>query len=307
MSFKIMSNCKYNSEFVLNTDLFVMRQMKSGLSHCVLKCYNHHTKDYVIVKPVLSGKRCNALNQDKEVLKRYDFFNKRFSTAHRATIVYEIFKQLELNCFIPLTGAGVDLKIFCDICSICEFVDGTKWDDTFVNKNENVFIVLAFMDTLLGYNDRHSGNIVISGNNIKLIDNDTSFDYSHVFGLKHPVYTKRLLNSQLNQKVREFILKINPDSILSVFPKDTPKYILKTLLKRLGVAKRYCYLTLGNPHFSNNLGTLMDLMKCEISINSTRIQGELKDKKSHLWNNIKRSNAYTESENIKLEDTLIIT
>jgi len=300
-----MSNCKYNSEFVLNTDLFVMRQIKSGLSHCVLKCYNHYTKDYVIVKPVLSGKRCNALNQDKEVLKKYDFFNKRFSTGHRSTLVYEIFKSLNIHCLVPLSGAGVDLKMFCDICSICEFVEGEQWDDEFVHRNENVFIVLAFMDTLIGYNDRHTKNILIGEKSIKLIDNDTAFDYYHVFGVKNPVYTKRLLNSPLNQRVRNFILKIEPKTLLSLFPKDTPKYILTILIKRLETAKRYCYLTLGNPHFSNNLGTLMDLMKCEIATQQSTVLAEIEVKKKYLWDHIRRGDAYTESESIQLEETII--
>lgn len=288
---KVLKNYEYNSEFVKQTDLFRIQTLKPGISQYVLKCYNYYINNYVIIKPRLSIQHCKASDKDKRVLDKYGIFSVRFSTSYRAVMFYECMNSLGMGAYIPITGMFLNKGLINNICSVSRFITGQQWDIKHSRYDDDLFY-LGILEIIFGNNDRHSDNVLLVNNIVQLIDNEGAFDYFHIFGSKNPVYTLNILNESVPNRIKNKILNIKNDKILNLFNKYTPEDILKILNNRIEVAKRWCLLTQGNNHYNDNLGHLLDLLRCESVHPNKHVRFQNSMNKECIWSKIKRGESY---------------
>jgi len=303
---KVVKNCQYNSEFALSTDTFAFLSLKSGISSCVIKCHNNYINKQVIVKPALSMSYTQANAAEAGVLKKYGFFDKNFTTAHRSVIAYEIFKYFKMHKYLPLSGIIKEGLIMNSICGIYEFIDGVPF--TYNNRldeiNSDLFL-LAIIDMIIGNNDRHMGNIIQGKDQMYLIDNDGCFDYYHIFGNNYPAYIQRLLAIDVPMHVRMRLSTINIQAVLDILPKNTPDYIKMILGRRLETVLKWVRQVLANPTFSKNIGLLINLIQSDrMSLNNQYSENLVKLKYS-IWQKIKRGESIDPSIVKSFESTLI--
>jgi hypothetical protein len=132
-----------------------------------------------------------------------------------------------------------------------------------VNNPSDIY-KLGIMDTILGNNDRHLANMRIDNfNKLHLIDNAMSFDYSHrVASAETPATIARNLRDNLPDDVHAWIHQLDGDKMTNMMrEKGVPEAIVDMAGRRLREAKRWSSLISGNPHFSKDLGGLLEMVQ----------------------------------------------
>lgn len=178
------------------------------------------------------------------------FANPNFTTSHREAAYHKMAEHVfGLGDFVPKTTVfyhPVDGKVY----SAQEFVPNTRpYSDVDPDHRDNFIPTqdaqkLAIMNSVLGNNDRHSHNILItSDEKIKLIDHGLSFDYGgpKSYGFHRvPVYAKYIKNIGIYPEVHAWIDSLDSEKMKQHLAEaQVPANISAVAINRLNEVKSY--------------------------------------------------------------------
>jgi hypothetical protein len=220
----------------------------------------------VIMKESLS--RFDHLKPGDES-KAYSYFNhKTFNTAHReaaySKLAHEIFG---LGQYVPKATVFVH-PLSGRTWSSAEFIPGARQiekenrhkDLKEIKDNGDIY-KMALMNTILGNNDRHLGNMLKdAGGKIHLIDHGSSFDYNHATSNILPAYIHdekkgdySLLDEDVPESVHQWLWDIDGAKLAKQL-KDmgAPNDTIMHAVMRLADAKSWSTAVKnGSKHYPN--------------------------------------------------------
>jgi hypothetical protein len=264
-------------------------------------------KIYAIIKPRLDYETLKIPegedprdNPDHSKAHSY-FLHPNFTTPYReAAFHYLANNVFGLGSYVPRTSVFRH-PTTNEPWSAQEFVpDSRKLDKENVPKDlkkyegTDTLHKLAFMDSILGHNDRHSDNTMVTHDgDIKLVDNAGSFDYSHKIGMyskidafhklfSMPTYTKHILFSSVPEETHKWIQTLDPQKLSSsMIRARAPQEMIDKATERLRAAKEWSSNAQKNPHYSNDLAGALETIQSErFGENAGKI-------KQHVQNRIK--------------------
>jgi hypothetical protein len=108
-------------------------------------------------------------------------------------------------------------------------------------KNPQDLYKLGVMDTILGNNDRHRGNVLFTKDgDIRLIDHGMTFDYNNLFSVGTPSYLEHIRKETIPPEVHSWIKDIDPKKMIRyLIHRGAPDFITKNALKRLLEVQRW--------------------------------------------------------------------
>ena len=107
---------------------------------------------------------------------------------------------------------------------------------------------MAIMDTVLGNQDRHSGNVLEGdgkkGRQLYLVDNALAFDYGDAIGTAQiPKYTDQLHNVDIPESVHKWLWNLDIQKMVDIMAKHgAPQDIILTAANRLANARGWLQL-----------------------------------------------------------------
>jgi len=123
---------------------------------------------------------------------------------------------------------------------------------------------LAIMDTILGNNDRHWGNMKVDqANNLKLIDNGGCFDFSNrIESQGYPKYAAHLVGKPLPVNVQVWIRNLNTDILMQFMQKaKVPESLAMVAANRMQEIKNWNEKVQDSPGHATDLAGAIDLAK----------------------------------------------
>lgn len=225
-----------------------------------------HGDGHVIIKPALSPElfsKESAIHTNPDAYSH--FGDKEFTTAHREALfshlgdkVFGLGDNVAQSALFAHPDTG-------EFHSSQKFIDGaplsTMPHDALKQYRSNDLHKLAIMDSILGNNDRHRGNVVLDNQKIKLIDNGMSFDYAHLLQHTLPSYVKGHENKDVSSGVASWIHGLDEDKLRDAMSyKGAPEYAIKHAVNRLKEAKFWTHFVNGNRGSNKSLGGLLSAM-----------------------------------------------
>ena len=156
-------------------------------------------------------------------------------------------------------------------------------------RNTDTLHRLAIMDSIMGNNDRHGGNVLMdTRNNINLVDNANAFDYAHRVQTPIPRYAEHILHTPVPESTHKWIQELDSKLLTDkMIQSGAPSQVTDIALKRLAEAKRWSRVLASSPGATPELAGALQV------IQSHRFgdQDIMSDARSTAYNRIKRGEA----------------
>jgi hypothetical protein len=226
------------------------------------------TRPKAVLKAPLDWKELKVgPEEDKTPESHSHFMNPGFRSTHREAAFHLLSnKVFGLDDFVPKTTVFKHPRTQ-DPWSAMQFVPHaerlTHPDQLHRYNNTDKLHRLAFMDSILGNNDRHGGNILVDKTGgMHLIDNAGSFDYSHKFQTPIPKYAQHLQNKNVPESVHKWLQNLSEANLAHhMTAAGAPHELTQVALKRLSEAKRWSRVVSGNPGATKQLGGALQVVQ----------------------------------------------
>lgn len=255
-----------------------------------------------VIKAPLDWKdlKLNHTQENPDVFSH--FLNRNFGTSHRDAAFHYLSRHIfGMDHFVPQTTVFKHPKTGSDWSAQAwvHGATGLTHSDQLKSTSKEDLQKLAIMETILGHNDRNSSNIVFDkSNQMKLIDNALSFDYSHRYGNPVPKYAKDIMHDDIEHGVHDWLDRLDShDMAQKMSEMGAPTAIINKATDRMHEMKSWSKAIKNNKNYAQHLAGGLSLGQAHRLISKqdkTLNQDQLLDT---AWNQVmSRSTPMQDSE-----------